>query len=259
MKDFTLEKYKIFLSALRAKNSTTLRVDQFFQSQPTTFVIIRNDVDKLPENSLRIAKLQAGLSISSTFYFRIKGIRFDEEIISEIAGLGHEIGYHYETLDTCHGDPDKAYDEFCRNLDKLRKIYPVQTVCMHGSPLSKFDNRVIWEKYNYKSLGIIAEPYLDLDFNNVFYITDTGRKWDGARVSIRDKTISNTAWPKYHSTSDIIQAIEQGSFPDKALMTFHPQRWHDNTFQWYSEIITQNVKNLVKFGVIKVRNGQTHR
>jgi len=58
---------------------------------------------------------------------------------------------------------------------------------MHGSPLSKYDNRDIWGKYNYKSLGITAEPYFDLDFNDVFYITDTGRKWDGASVSIRDK------------------------------------------------------------------------
>jgi len=47
---------------------------------------------------------------------------------------------------------------------------------MHGSPLSKYDNRKIWEKYDYRDYGIIAEPYFDIDFNEVFYMTDKGRK-----------------------------------------------------------------------------------
>ena len=36
---------------------------------------------------------------------------------------------------------------------------------MHGSPLSKWDSRAIWEKYDYRALGITAEPYFDIDFN----------------------------------------------------------------------------------------------
>jgi len=35
--------------------------------------------------------------------------------------------------------------------------------------------------------GIIAEPYFDMDFKEVLYLTDTGRRWDGDRVSVRDK------------------------------------------------------------------------
>jgi len=30
---------------------------------------------------------------------------WDEAIIQKIAGLGHEIGYHYENLSACKGDP----------------------------------------------------------------------------------------------------------------------------------------------------------
>jgi len=58
---------------------------------------------------------------------------------------------------------------------------------MHGSPLSKYDNRCIWKKHDYRIHGIIGEPYFDQDFKKVLYLTDTGRKWDGAGVSIRDK------------------------------------------------------------------------
>ncbi len=56
---------------------------------------------------------------------------------------------------------------------------PVSTVCMHGSPLSRVSNLDLWKKYDYRGLGIIAEPYLDIDFDEVFYLTDTGRRWDG--------------------------------------------------------------------------------
>ena len=61
---------------------------------------------------------------------------------------------------------------------------------MHGSPLSKYDNKLLWKYYNYRDFGIIGEPYFDVDFSKVLYLTDTGRRWNGNRVSIRDKISS---------------------------------------------------------------------
>ena len=37
----------------------------------------------------------------------------------------------------------------------------------------------IWSKYNYRKLGIIGEPYFDMDFDQFFYLTVTGRRWNG--------------------------------------------------------------------------------
>ena len=43
---------------------------------------------------------------------------------------------------------DKLFElaicDFERNLRRFRKLYPVKTICMHGSPLSKWDNRDLW-------------------------------------------------------------------------------------------------------------------
>ena len=82
--------------------------------------------------------------------------------ISEIHALGYEIGYQYETMETASKNfkfqdsllniqysnsasslIDADYSEFCKNLEQFRKIVPVETICVHGSPLSKFDNRDI--------------------------------------------------------------------------------------------------------------------
>jgi len=53
---------------------------------------------------------------------------------------------------------EKAIENFRVNLEKFRKIYPVKKICMHGSPLSKYDNRLLWEKYDYRDFGIIGSP-----------------------------------------------------------------------------------------------------
>ena len=42
---------------------------------------------------------------------------------------------------------------------------------------------------DYQDFGLIGEPYFDVDFNEVAYYTDTGRRWDGEDVSVRDKVV----------------------------------------------------------------------
>lgn len=45
--------------------------------------------------------------------------------------------YPFESLTTCKGDVDKAYEDFCKNLEAPRRIVPVRSISMHGSPHSK--------------------------------------------------------------------------------------------------------------------------
>ena len=259
MNDFTLQQYISFIKILKKKDFSVQTFENFISHPGEKGIVLRHDVDKLPQNSLLFAKMQHAFGIVGTYYFRVVPQSFDEQIIKEIDSLGHEIGYHYETMDSCHGSIEKAYDMFCRNLEKFRKIVPITTICMHGSPLSKFDNRDIWKKYDYRKLGLIAEPYFDIDFNKIFYITDTGRRWDGDKVSFRDKAmtsnpVTNPEFLKrrYHTTSDITNAIQKGDFPPQFMMTFHPQRWTDNKIKWLQEIIGQNIKNKVKRFLVKI-------
>jgi len=157
-------------------------------------------------------------------------------------------------MDTCKGEVDKAWDDFRFHLDKLRALAEVKTICMHGSPRSPFDNKAIWTKYDYKSLGIIGEPYFDVDFDKTFYLTDTGRRWDGWKTSVRDKVPQQEAWIKqglvFHTTNDIIKAVKENRFPDQVLFTFHPQRWHNKKILWIKELVMQNAKNQIKKVII---------
>jgi len=256
--DFTINIYKELLDAMQTANYSFQTFEEYIKNPYERAIILRHDVDARKQNSFTFAKIQHQLGIKGTYYFRTIPQSFDETIIKQMHQMGHEIGYHYETMDTAKGDVDKAYQEFCKHLETFRKIVPITTICMHGSPLSKFDNRDIWKKYSYKSLGLIAEPYFDLDFNNTFYITDTGRRWDGGKVSVRDKameghTITNKKFlkRKYHTTQQIISDLKHNNFPPQVMFTFHPQRWTNNLITWTQELIFQNAKNVIKKQILK--------
>jgi len=209
-------------------------------------------VDKNPESALKIARIQNNLGIKGTYYFRCVKKSFDPDIIRFIIDLGHEIGYHYEDLSLTGGNFEAAIKMFKFNLDRLRKIYPVKTICMHGSPLSRWDNKLLWQQYDYKEFGIIAEPYLDLDFNEIFYLTDTGRSWNSRGASVRDKVKSDISFG-FNSTIDIISAFADKTLPDKMMINTHPQRWHDNPLNWITELVNQSAKNIVKKYIVKMQ------
>ena len=269
MLDFTVNIYKELLRKLSNEKFSFQTFSTFIKESQQKTIILRHDVDLLPQNSLQFARIQAELGLKGSYYFRAVPESWDDDIIQTIASLGHEVGYHYENMDTVaskfqnsinkkqkpsEAHIDAAYDDFCMNLEKLRKLVPVTTICMHGSPKSKYDNKSIWSKYNYNDLDIIGEPYYDVDFDKVFYLTDTGRRWDGWKVSVRDKVIQQDDWNKigltYHSTKDIIDGIKSKNLPDKIMMTFHPQRWTNDSLSWSKELIVQNLKNAIKYYII---------
>ncbi len=251
MRDFTLSIYFKLLKTALSKGFHFQTFANFIKNPQEKVIILRHDVDKLPGNALKMAEMENSLSIQSSYYFRIVPCSYNIEIIKKIKELGHEIGYHYEDMVTCKGDIDMAFFSFCRNLTELRKLSSIETICMHGSPLSKYDNREIWTKYNFKELNIIGEPYLSLDYSKILYITDTGRRLQSKKINIRDKDLKpgiSLLSDKYifKSTTDLINIIENSIIPHQMMINFHPQRWSENIVQWYKELIYQNLKNQIK-------------
>ncbi len=229
---------------------------------PEKFVILRHDVDLKAENSFKVAscELRVTSSCKASYYFRTLPSSNKPEIIKEIAAMGHEVGYHYEDMSLCGGDPERAVEHFKKWLDYFRAFYPVKTVCMHGAPTSKYDSKDIWKFTTREEHGLIGEPYYDTDWEDVFYITDTGRRWDGWKVSVRDRIHGHQErWIAeglvYKTTEDIIRAVQNGTFPKRVMMTTHPQRWDDGWGAWVKELFLQNMKNILKKVLIKLKGG----
>lgn len=248
MRDFTLKQYELLLDTILRNRFSILPYIEFASGTiPDNYVILRHDVDNRPWQSLQKAILEHSKGVRSTYYFRIVEESNNPEVIERIASLGHEIGYHYEDLSLANGEFEKAIELFEKHLAFFRKFYPVRTICMHGSPASVWDNRLIWRDYNYRDFGILAEPYFDIDFNRTLYLTDTGRRWNGSAVSVRDKIRTGFQSKfNFRKTRDIIDGFEKGMMPPAIMMTTHPQRWDNNMMPWISELVLQNIKNSIK-------------
>lgn len=248
MMDFTIKKYTELLEAIVAAGYSFQTMAEFISNPKSRVFVLRHDVDERPQNALRLAKVESSFDIKATYYFRIVKISNDSKIIKEIIDMGHEIGYHYEDYAACNGDLDAAITSFKNNLKYFCTYYPVKTVCMHGSSMSIHDNRDLWKYYSLADFGIIGEPYLSIDYSNVLYLTDTARTWDGDRYSIRDAVVTNSKSLTFHSTSDIIKALENNDLPARVILQSHTL-WTDSVTEWIwlelRELLRNNLKIII--------------
>ena len=249
MRDFTLKSYRLLLSAFQ-KAGYHFQTFEDFLKHPIEgkTIILRHDVDEKAWNALKMAQLEKDMGVNATYYFRVVQKSNVPEVVTQIATMGHEVGYHYEDLSTAEGDFEKAIVSFEKNLTYFRQYYPVKTVSMHGSSTSKYDNRLLWQRYKLSDFGLIGEPYISLDFDKVYYLTDTGYAWDGGKFATRDIVVNDFGLT-FHSTQQVVECIDSSGFPEKAMILAHTL-WTDNAVQWASlhlrEFMRNNVKMLAK-------------
>jgi hypothetical protein len=279
-KDFTLTIYRQLLLTIQQAGYSFFTFEEWCDGKAKgRYVILRHDVDLKAGNSLITAKLEFEMGIRASYYFRVVPQSNKQSIIRDIAKYGHEIGYHYEDLSLFKGDKEKAIKHFEKQLHYFHQFYIVRTICMHGSPASKWDNRDIWKTYNYRDFGIIGEPYFDflnnesVINNDRIYYTDTARMWDGEKYNVRDKLATirekfsgnksevkklklkskqdEKDSLKIHSTFDFINWFQHNPKQPVIMITTHPQRWTDDSIDWYLELFKQSFKNVVKKFIVR--------
>lgn len=246
--DFTLPKYLKLCRCILDSQYRVVTVADYLigkdRLEGEHIVILRHDVDRRPHNALRMAAVEAAVGIRSTYYFRAKTHTLKPALILKIAQLGHEIGYHYENLSDTRGNRERAIRDFEANLKKLRKLFPIETICMHGRPFSAWDNRDLWKDYDYREFGLIGEPYLSIDYSQIVYLSDTGRSWSPNRFNRRDK-VGCGLKRRVRSTAElmhILSARESNTF----LIQCHPERWANGFSQWLWSFSSDWIANYTK-------------
>src|SRR5262245_36888305 len=100
--DFTLAKYDELCAALAEAGYAAWTMGDYFTrpgaERPARLVLLRHDVESSPAQARRMAGVEHARGMKATYFFRVKRRSYDLSVIAPIAGLGHEIGYHYETL-----------------------------------------------------------------------------------------------------------------------------------------------------------------
>jgi len=250
--DFTYGKYAELLEAGLDLGIPFLTVRDYLsaESLPPAFVVLRHDVDRKPGNALDFARIEAERGVRSTYYFRTVSETFRPSIIGVIESLGHEIGYHYEDLDRADGDRERARTVFSANLDRLRQVADVSTVCMHGNPLTPHDNRDLWtDAPSFDEYGLLGEAYLSMDFADVDYYSDTGRSWRDGALKINDHTVGEDGKTTQVETTDELIALLASTDGGRFCVLTHPDRWADTLTERAFELTFDTAKNTAKYAL----------
>jgi hypothetical protein len=220
---FLLREYLCLLESLKAAGYSLGPVNDYFGEYVPPFVFLRHDVDRFPTRALVMAREERELGIRSTYYFRCdKNTRYSEYHIREIADMGHEVGFHYESFSRHKGDIQRSLTAFKEELIALRQFQEVATVAPHGDPLSKYSNMERADILNLKELGILGDAQFDINFSNVLYITDTGGIF-GSSNNRRDWVEGQNL--RTPTPPDELAAALCPSTTGLVLLSTHPERW----------------------------------
>ncbi|MFW5937987.1 MAG: hypothetical protein ACOCSN_03505 [Halanaeroarchaeum sp.] len=257
---FTTDAYADLLSAIDAGGYATLTVREYLTATdlPDRFVVLRHDVDRKPDRALRMAEIEHDHGARSTYYYRTS--TFEPDRARRVVSLGHEVGYHYEDYVRTKGDLPAAHDRFERNLDRFRRRFPgsIDTVCMHGNPLSPHDNREMWTADGvpgFRHYGLVGEAYLSMDFTDVSYFSDTGRTWQDGELKIKDHTMGEGEKVVQADTTAELAALFRDRRVDRACVLAHPERWADSLGELLVDRSTDRAVNVVKRGMSLLNYG----
>lgn len=251
-----LNEYINLLQKLSSDGWRLCGVATFLKDSESKSVVLRHDVDRREKNAVTMAELEYDMGIRSTYYFRMderKGFPLQE--ISKISALGHEVGYHYETLAECAGNQNKALELFATNLEIFRSIAACVTVSMHGRPLSKYNNLDLLRGTNLVSFGLVGDAVLQMSKYKPLYITDVGGGWNHLSANLRDTVPGARNSSKVIiNTDDIAQVAKCDSGP--IYISTHPERWASSMHDQLYCVVKDGAVNMVKRVIRLVRSNK---
>jgi len=249
--NFSLERYSELLALLKASGLPNLRFDEYLRGGASDeVVLLRHDVDRFPVRALRMAEVEHQAGLRASYYFRHS--TFHPEIMKSLQDLGHEVGYHYENLSDSDGDYDAAVNDFVKKLVRFREVVSIQTISMHGKPLSRWNNLDLFRetgKLNRvkQDLQILGDVVLDIDYSGFAFISDTGRNFRNAH-NHRDR-VANALNVSFANLDEVKDAVRMKKFR-KICIQFHPERWNapgaEYMLQWSMDHLMIVAKSLVR-------------
>lgn len=246
---FSLAIYERLLDVIAASGRAVTGVAQVLAApgNPGGKVALRHDVDRMPSRAVAMAAREQARGLAASYYFRAgRGGGFPVDAVRAIAAMGHETGYHFETLSQSGGRLDVALEVFRRNLDALRAIAPCTTICMHGAPLSPHDNMALVAHLDFAALGLAGDAFRDMAVLEPVYLTDTGGRWNAGRAVNRRDVIGSAGDTAPDPGDSAAFAAFLRMSPRLVYINAHPERWPGSIVGQAQAAATDGAVNLLK-------------
>ena len=261
---FVYKAWEKFCAKLKERGLVSIPASEV-RTEMHTYLVLKHDVETNVAKAHKMAAIEHRYGHRGSYYVQAYLMKDDANIklLREMQGMGHEISYHYDVMDSCHGDLDRAIAEF----DKNKEIFEVNgfiinTVCQHGNPVVKrvgytsnrdfFRSEKVRSFYPHiKDIMVNFKSKVPTDY---LYFSDAGRQFklifdpvNNDREPSDDKNIA------YEDLDALVGAFasEKGN-----IISTHPHRWTDTALVYQAKafafkIIKQTAKQLVKIPLLK--------
>lgn len=223
--DFTLPAFDEFCQAAVRMPVFALADYLSLAAPPSApYLILRFDVDYREKQAIPMAQIAARHQLRGSFYFRHRNGSFNFEAIKAVAALGHEVGYHFETLDTCQGNVTEAEQLFLAHLDQLRAAgLTIQTAAAHGAKPTAPGYRANFDLFTqspglFARANLLGETTLSLDFSRLVYTSDASWHW------LRYENYRHGMQGQPTNLKEIIGRLHRAD--EAVCVTFHSQQWY---------------------------------
>jgi len=201
------------------------------------YLILKHDVETNPSKALRLAKIENKYYHKGTYYIQAYLLKSKRniEILKQIQHLGHEVSYHHDVLDSCHGNFEDAKIEFESNVKLFEENgFNVITVCQHGNPVVERDgytsNRDFFRRpsiadsfSNISDIMVNFSQHIHSDFG---YISDSGYGWK--QICDPENNDRNNSSDDDIDLGDLNGVLNYIESNQNTIVSTHPHRWQSN-------------------------------
>ena len=198
------------------------------------YTVLKHDVETDVSRALSIARIEHKHGHRGSYYVQAYLLSDEKNIsmLKEIQGMGHEVSYHYDVMDSCKGDIKQAIAEFETNKNLFEENgFKLKTLCQHGNPIVErigytsnrdfFRNEKVQELY--PELSDVMVDFKTKHETEYLYFSDAGRHFQLIYDPLNNDIIkSDDKNVLYKNTDELFAALDRDG---GNIISIHPHRW----------------------------------
>lgn len=249
---FVYKKWDSFCRELSKKEILSISAKDV-SDKTENYLVLKHDVETDIARALEMAQIEHKYGHRGTYYVQayLMNDKKNIQMLKQMQDMGHEISYHYDVMDSCHGGLDKAIVEFETN----RRIFEnngfrLETLCQHGNPVVErvgytsnrdfFRNERVRELYS--ELSDIMVNFKQAHHTDYTYFSDAGRQFKMIYDPINNDIInSDDKNVIYKDLNAVLNNISAGG---RYIISTHPHRWTSSSVLY---VIKSGIFKVVKF------------
>lgn len=259
---FVYKNWERFCFQLKEKGIVSIPAREVTE-ELDTFLVLKHDIENAVPRACKLAEIEHRHGHRGSYYVHAYLLEdpHNVELLKKMQDMGHEISYHYDVMDSSHGNIDQAIIEFEKSRKQFEALgFHLETVCQHGNPVVErvgyTSNRDFFRNQRvqklYPQIADIMVDYKIKYHTDYTYYSDTGRKFNLIYDPINNDVVkSDDMNTPYENLKSLLPELAE-----KAIISTHPHRWTESAVSYIVKektfkVIKSMAKLMMKVPIFK--------